>query len=164
MSFNTWRKSSGVRRPCLAYQRYEDRAPNSLRDRINTLRPKRVAAVLAVSLLIGAQGPASTNSAASQPAQLTVFTALSFYVWGHQDDWQLFQGNVAHSDLAKTDTRVVFIYATAGDAGRTDGWWEARERGAVASVRKAVGPSPLTVDVARFNDHPIQRYTCRNSV
>jgi len=26
-----------------------------------------------------------------------------------------------------------------------------------------VGPAPLVVDVARFNDHPIVRYSSRNS-
>jgi hypothetical protein len=33
----------------------------------------------------------------------------------------------------------------------------------VAAVRAAIGPAPLRIDVARFNDHPILRYTCRNT-
>ena len=98
-----------------------------------------------------------------QLLQLAV-TSLSFYVGGHQDDWQLFRGNAAYRDLSNPNARVVFIYATAGDAGRTDGWWEARERGAVAAVRKAFAPSPLTLDVAQFNGHPIVRYSSANSV
>jgi hypothetical protein len=94
----------------------------------------------------------------------TLHRALSFYVAGHQDDWQLFRGNAAFQDLKSPNARVVFIYATAGDAGQTDGWWEARERGAVAAVRKVVGPLPLTVDIAQFLGHPIVRYTSGNSV
>ncbi len=90
-------------------------------------------------------------------------TALSFYVGGHQDDWQLFRGNAAAADLATPGARVVFVYATAGDAGRTDGWWEARERGAVEAVRAVVGPAPVTVDVVEANGHPVVRYTVGNS-
>ena len=98
------------------------------------------------------------------PQSRMAFTELSFYVGAHGDDWQLFRGNAAYDDLAKPMNKVVFIYATAGDAGRTDGWWEARERGAVAAVRKGVGPAPLTITVLRFNDHPILRYVAGNSV
>jgi LmbE family N-acetylglucosaminyl deacetylase len=131
---------------------------------MSTLRSKPAGALLAVCLLIVAQEPAIAQSIGSQQSKLAAFTQLSFYVGGHQDDWQLFRGNAAYNDLTKATAKVVFIYATAGDAGRTDGWWEARERGAVAAVRKVVGPSPLTVNVSRFNDHPILRYTCGNSV
>jgi hypothetical protein len=90
----------------------------------------------------------------------TLRPALSFHVAGHQDDWQLFRGNAGFQDNA----RVVLISATAGDAGQTDGWWEARERGAVAAARKVVGPLPLSVDIAQFLGHPIVRYTSGNSV
>ena len=103
------------------------------------------------------------QGSAPRPAPPGGFTSLSFYVAGHQDDWELFRGNAASKDLSNPAAKTVFIYATAGDAGRTDGWWEARERGAVAAVRKAVGPAPLLVDVARFNDHPVVRYNSRNS-
>lgn len=131
---------------------------------MRTLRPTLAAALLVTCLLIAGRGPANAQSTAPQPAQRTAFTSLSFYVGGHQDDWQLFRGNLAYNDLSKAGSKVVFIYATAGDGGRADGWWEARERGAVASARKAVGPAPLTVDVGSFNDHPVVRYTSANSV
>ena len=91
-------------------------------------------------------------------------TELAVYVGGHQDDWQLFRGNAAAADLLAPDTRVVFIYATAGDAGRTDGWWEARERGTIEAVRAVVGATPVTMDVVEFNGHPIVRTTIQNSV
>ena len=106
---------------------------------------------------------ASATVSAQAPADSAI-TSLSFYVGGHQDDWQLFRGNAAHADLITPGHRVVFIYATAGDAGRTDGWWEARERGALESVRTVLGPGPITLDVAEMNGHPIVRYTLKNSV
>src|SRR5215813_4072251 len=63
-----------------------------------------------------------------------------------------------------TTKKVVFIYVTAGDAGQTNGWWEAREQGALAAVREALPSAPMTISVASFNGHPVLRYTCRNSV
>ena len=59
------------------------------------------------------------------------YSSLAFYVTAHQDDWELFRGQQAYKDLATSTNKVVFIYVTAGDAGRTNGWWEARERGAL---------------------------------
>jgi len=116
-----------------------------------------------VALVLVAPGFAHAQNASPAPAPPPSFTALSFYVGGHQDDWELFRGNAAYQDLKSANARVVFVYATAGDAGMTNGWWEARERGAVAAVRKAVGPAPLTVDIAQFLGHPIVRYTSGNS-
>lgn len=117
----------------------------------------RTAALLVLTLAgpVAAQG--TTDDAPAAPS-------LSFYVGGHQDDWQLFRGNAAAADLATPGARVVFVYATAGDAGRTDGWWEARERGALESVRALIGPAPVVLDVAEMNGHPIVRYTLGPSV
>jgi hypothetical protein len=111
-------------------------------------------------LLAQVQEPVPRLQAQTPAAE---YTALIFYIGAHQDDWELFRGNAAMKDLADPTTRVVFIYAAAGDAGRTDGWWEARERGAVAAVRSGIGAAPMTVDHVRVNDHVILRYTCRNS-
>ena len=125
-------------------------------------RPMLVVAALLIAAIpqVPAQTPANPTPAQTPAAP---YTALVFYVGAHQDDWELFRGNAAMKDLAEATTRVVFIYASAGDAGRTDGWWEARERGAVAAVRSGVGAAPLTIDHVRVNDHVILRYTSRNS-
>jgi hypothetical protein len=88
---------------------------------------------------------------------------IVFYLAAHQDDWELFRGEQAFADLQTPNLKVVFIYTTAGDAGRTDGWWEAREQGAVAAVRSALPKSPLKIEVAAFRSHPILRYTCGSS-
>lgn len=75
----------------------------------------------------------------------------------------LFRGDAAYRELRSPATKVVFIYTTGGDAGWTDGWWEAREQGAVAAVRSVLKPAPVTLDVAKLNGHPIIRYTGPNN-
>jgi hypothetical protein len=88
---------------------------------------------------------------------------IAFYVMAHQDDWQLFRGDQAWIDLNESGARIVFVYTTAGDAGRTDGWWEARERGGIASIRAAIPASPLTFHIRTFNGHPIASWDCGNT-
>ena len=39
------------------------------------------------------------QGSAPRPAPPGGFTSLSFYVAGHQDDWELFRGNAASKDL-----------------------------------------------------------------
>ena len=85
--------------------------------------------------------------------------AVAFYISAHQDDWQLFRGERAWSDVMSGAT-VVFVYVTAGDAGRRDGWWEAREEGALASSRLIVNqrrldpaPPDQTRDSVTINGH-----------
>ncbi|MBK8848309.1 MAG: PIG-L family deacetylase [Bacteroidetes bacterium] len=66
------------------------------------------------------------------------FTKCSFYFSAHPDDWQLFIGTNAYNDMQESNTKVVFIYVTAGDAGLLTGkvppatvpYYVARERGA----------------------------------
>jgi hypothetical protein len=69
---------------------------------------------------------------------------VAFYVVAHQDDWQLFRGQQAWSDI-QSGAQIVFIYLTAGDAGgdRGVGWWEAREVAALESCRLVTGAAPL---------------------
>lgn len=62
------------------------------------------------------------------------------YVAAHQDDWQLFRGEQAWADLNTAGVRVVFVHTTAGDAGATNGWWEARV-GAVGLPQLRHNPS-----------------------
>jgi hypothetical protein len=89
--------------------------------------------------------------------------AVGFYVTAHQDDWQLFRGEQAWADLNTAGVRIVFVYTTAGDAGATNGWWEARERGAIDSIRAAIPAAPLRYDVRTINGHPISCWECGNS-
>jgi hypothetical protein len=88
---------------------------------------------------------------------------VAFYVSPHQDDWQFFRGEQAWVDLRVPDVRIVFIYTTAGDAGQEDGWWEAREKGALASIRSVIPPAPLKSVVRTVAGHPITVWECGNS-
>jgi GlcNAc-PI de-N-acetylase len=104
------------------------------------------------------------------PQKLPVFqersfmSVVAFYITAHQDDWQFFRGEQAFADLNTPDARIIFVYTTAGDAAKTDGWWEAREEGAIASVRRAIAKSPLTISIEKINNHPVTTYSCGNSI
>ena len=110
---------------------------------------------------------------------------ISFCIAPHPDDWLFFYGAPSYSA-----DRIVWIYITAGDAGRSDGWWQARERGALAasnssrsapenklgfatfdtplsgiSILKS-GPQKLQnqdKEIRSINGHPIVRYLQQNS-
>src|SRR3954452_22050254 len=88
---------------------------------------------------------------------------VAFYISPHQDDWQFFRGEQAYADLNDPEARVVFVYTTAGDNGWTDGYWEAREKGAIASIRAAFQPAPLTTEVRSIAGHPITVFECGSS-
>jgi len=66
------------------------------------------------------------------------FDYYDVYFVAHPDDWQIFQAPNTFSDV-KLGDRVLIIQASASDAGRTDGYWQAREEGTKASVRWMVG-------------------------
>jgi hypothetical protein len=69
----------------------------------------------------------ATCAAAQNPA------AIHFFIHGHEDDWQIFMSPAAFSGVQAGEP-IVFIYATAGDAGNTDqNYWAAREAAATAS-------------------------------
>lgn len=90
--------------------------------------------------------------------------SLSFYVHAHQDDWLFFTGERLYDDLTDRHTFVVTICLTAGDAGVTDGWWEAREAGALAAVCQPQGHKEIVVDRRTFHGHAIQCYPVGKSV
>ncbi|HEY3134082.1 MAG TPA: PIG-L family deacetylase [Gemmatimonadaceae bacterium] len=60
----------------------------------------------------------------------------SYFLIAHQDDWQLFMGDVVVKTL-KSGSPATFIYLTAGDDGRDSSYWWTRERAALASTRVA---------------------------
>lgn len=68
----------------------------------------------------------------STPPQRDVF------VIAHQDDWQVFMGDVVARRIKAGDS-VTFIYLTAGDDGRDSLYWQTRERAALQSTRLAIG-------------------------
>ncbi|CAK4687510.1 hypothetical protein LEN26_007985 [Aphanomyces euteiches] len=62
-------------------------------------------------------------------------SAVHFYVTAHQDDHELFMSKPIYASFRDPTTKIVFIYTTAGDANRTDGWWQAREVGTLAATK-----------------------------
>jgi LmbE family N-acetylglucosaminyl deacetylase len=81
---------------------------------------------------------------------------LSVFIAAHPDDWQLFMGDVAIRRL-ESDDKVLFIVMTAGDAGRPAVYWQARESGALASMRAALAlvnkpPSRAVTQFLRLPD------------
>ena len=112
-------------------------------------------------MLANASRLASSGSSTSEEYHAN--TAVAFYITAHADDWELFRGQQAFADIqSDPSNKIVFIH-TAGDAGSIDGWWEAREQGAIAAVRAALPAQPLTIHVDYFNGHPVPRYTCANT-
>lgn len=60
-----------------------------------------------------------------------------FAVVAHSDDWQLFMGQDMYDHIRDPHERVVIVHVTAGDGGRQDWYWKARENGAILSVVRA---------------------------
>jgi len=93
---------------------------------------------------------------------------VAIYVVAHPDDWQLFMGNDAYTDIQDTSNRVVFILTTSGDAtGNRPGpnlrFARSRERGVLNSVRfsadmKTVVDSACKTRHVTINDHELLCY------
>jgi hypothetical protein len=88
-------------------------------------------------------------------------TDVVFYVAGHPDDAFLFRGDQLYEDGHLPGAHVVHVTATAGDAGRTDGWWQQREAGAVGGLGVAQSPSAGSggAVMTAVNGHKVARYT-----
>lgn len=127
--------------------------------------------ILATVGMVG--GPAVVSAFHRQPTLVrdisnhtsrVVFDAI---IVAHQDDWQLFMGDIV-ARRVQTGGRVVFIYLTAGDDGRDSLYWTARERGALASTRVAVGVAVTDsaadqCSIAKVLDHAIRKCTIANT-
>jgi LmbE family N-acetylglucosaminyl deacetylase len=68
---------------------------------------------------------------------------VEFVIVAHQDDWQLFMGDVL-TRRVRAGQQIVFIYLTAGDDGRDSVYWQTRERAALQSTKVAAGLFPRT--------------------
>jgi LmbE family N-acetylglucosaminyl deacetylase len=75
--------------------------------------------------------------------QATSGKPTDVFLVAHQDDWQLFMGDVAFKAVRRGN-QVVFIYLTAGDENRGVEYWRTRERAALQSTRLAAGRSADT--------------------
>jgi LmbE family N-acetylglucosaminyl deacetylase len=103
--------------------------------------------------------PDGVRSLPNQPTQVDVV------VVAHQDDWQLFMGDVVTQRL-RSGSRGVFVYLTAGDDGRDSVYWQTRERAALQSTRIAAAipvTGPLACSVVQIRDHSITKCTVGNT-
>jgi hypothetical protein len=82
-----------------------------------------------------------------------------FYVATHADDALFFRGEGYFSDLHSPEVTTITIVPSAGDAGRTDGWWQAREAGGVESIVGTLSPGDVAVDSVTVNGHEIRQYS-----
>jgi LmbE family N-acetylglucosaminyl deacetylase len=95
-------------------------------------------------------------------------TSSDVVLVAHQDDWQLFMGDVIAKQI-RNGKPVVFIYLTAGDDGRDSLYWATRERGALESTRVAAGvaaadPTDDQCSTATVRGHAIRSCAIANTV
>jgi LmbE family N-acetylglucosaminyl deacetylase len=86
-------------------------------------------------------------------------------VVAHQDDWQLFMGDILTHRLS-LGNHAVFVYLTAGDDGRDSVYWQTRERAALQSTRIAAAipvTAPLACSTVQIRDHWIRKCTVGNT-
>ena len=115
--------------------------------------------VIVAALALGVSFDAHAQNSGAAP--------LNAVIVAHQDDWQLFMGDVV-AQRVQAGHRVVFIYLTAGDDGRDSAYWTTRERGALRSTRIAasvvVGDSSADqCSIVRVLDHAIRKCTIGNT-
>jgi LmbE family N-acetylglucosaminyl deacetylase len=89
------------------------------------------------------------------------------FVVAHQDDWQLFMGDVVAKKI-KAGGAATFIYLTAGDDGRDSLYWQTREKAALESTRLAIGvaaadPAAVSCSTTQVLGHPIRKCVIANT-
>lgn len=93
---------------------------------------------LCMALVQGIGGFNAANAGVVRYVANARSTQTDLFVVAHEDDWQLFMGDIAARRLQAGDS-VSFIYLTAGDDGRDSLYWRTRERAALKSTRVAIG-------------------------
>lgn len=86
-----------------------------------------------ISQLSSSSSEVGTSSLTFSSSIALPITQTAVYITAHEDDWQIFMGDHAYDDLMTAD-EVVFIYLTAGEAGKEKVFWNAREQGALNSI------------------------------
>lgn len=95
------------------------------------------------------------------------FNKICFYAVPHADDWQLFMQPNVYIDIIDPACKVVFLIITAGDAGKEDSYWLAREEGVKSSIRYCLAPRYQISEACgkeTFNDHVIQYWSLNNII
>lgn len=90
-------------------------------------------------------------------------TPRDVFVVAHEDDWQLFMGDVVGKRI-KAGHSVIFVYLTAGDDGRDSLYWQTRERAALQSTRLAIGPDAADSTAVRCSTTEVLEHTIRKCI
>lgn len=122
-------------------------------------RSYRSRAIAIVALAVGISPGALAQNSGGAP--------LDAVIVAHQDDWQLFMGDVI-AQRVQAGQRLVFIYLTAGDDGRDSVYWATRERAALRSTEIATGTvsgdsSAYQCSIARVLEHAIRKCSIANT-
>ena len=122
---------------------------------------------LCVGLLQALGGINVSTSQSIRYVANTTPTQHDIFVVAHEDDWQLFMGDIAARQIRSGDS-VSFIYLTAGDDGRDSLYWHTRERAALQSTRVAIGrdasdASQVSCSIRTVLDHAIQQCAVGNT-
>jgi LmbE family N-acetylglucosaminyl deacetylase len=122
-------------------------------------RPYRSRAIAIVAIALGI--------APSAYAQNSAGTPLDAVIVAHQDDWQLFMGDVV-AQRVEAGHRLIFVYLTAGDDGRDSVYWSTRERAALRSTGIATGvvtgdSSADQCSIVRVLEHAIRKCSIANT-
>ena len=111
---------------------------------------------LASGILFSAPG-----AGLSSPRPMDVFLVA------HQDDWQLFMGDVAFKGVRRGN-HSLFIYLTAGDENRGPDYWRTRENAALKSTLLAANSAGDTGAIrcatAVVLAHAVRRCTVANTI
>ena len=106
-----------------------------------------------------AAGQSAYTLSASATTLAAPTSRTDFFVHAHEDDWQLFMGDVANGSL-QVATKVVFVYTSAGDANLGSAYWHLRETGAENAVDALLGGSGSWVCAYQaVNAHNLWRCT-----
>ncbi|MCS3796555.1 PIG-L family deacetylase [Niastella sp. OAS944] len=71
------------------------------------------------------------------------FKRIAFYFIAHADDWQLFMAPEISKSIADKECKVVIVHTTAGDAGKDEKYWSAREIASIESLLFRVSVDPV---------------------
>jgi hypothetical protein len=112
--------------------------------------------VLAVGLLQLALVRVAGPAIPVRPVSNFIAVQRDVFVVAHQDDWQLFMGDIVAKKIKAGDA-ATFIYLTAGDDGRDSLYWQTRERAALESTllilgAKAADSATLRCSTTPFGD------------
>jgi len=107
--------------------------PTPIHRAARTAGTLAMAAITAVSLTGGSATPAAASQPTTAPACVSTLNVVA-----HQDDDLLFINPAISDDLA-AGRCVTTLFVTAGDAGRGQTYWRARERGSMAAYAQMAG-------------------------